>query len=151
MTDIASIEKRSQMMSGIRSKNTKPEIIIRSALHRKGLRYRIHVKSLPGSPDIVLKKFKAVIFVNGCFWHGHPCHLFKIPSSKIEFWKNKIYRNKDIDTKSIESLLKLGWKVCLIWECAIKGKTKLDFQTLIDSCVEWIYSGNGMLQITGNK
>nr|WP_307190518.1 very short patch repair endonuclease [Bathymodiolus platifrons methanotrophic gill symbiont] len=93
---MVSRKKRSQMMAGIKGKDTKPELLIRKALHKKGFRYKLHDKSLSGKPDMVFPRYKSLIFINGCFWHGHDCHLFKWPSSKSEFWKEKITKNKEI-------------------------------------------------------
>ncbi len=138
MTDIVSADVRSQMMSGIQGKNTKPELMIRRALHQKGLRYRLHVKSLPGKPDLVFPKYKAVIQINGCFWHGHDCYLFKWPSTHSTFWKDKILGNKERDRLNRIELEKLGWSILTIWECAIKGKYKLPFDVLINRTCEWL-------------
>ena len=106
-------------MSKIGGKNTKPEILVRKFLFSKGFRYRINVKTLPGKPDIVLPKYKTVIFVNGCFWHGHNCKKGKLPSSNIDFWRGKISNNKLRDDKNSDLLIKLGWKVIIIWQCEI--------------------------------
>ena len=111
MSDIFSSQKRSDIMSKISGKNTKPEILVRKFLFSKGFRYRINVKTLPGKPDIVLPKYKTVIFINGCFWHGHNCKKGKLPSSNIDFWKEKISNNKSRDDKNSDLLVKLGWKV----------------------------------------
>lgn len=119
MSDIFSFQKRSDIMSKIGGKNTKPEILVRKFLFSKGFRYRINVKTLPGKPDIVLPKYKTVIFVNGCFWHGHNCKKGKLPSSNIDFWKEKISNNKSRDDKNSDLLIKLGWKVIIIWQCEI--------------------------------
>lgn len=108
------------MMSGIRSKNTKPEIMIRKSLHHIGFRYRLHDDSLPGKPDIVLRKFKVAIFVNGCFWHMHSCGNFKFPKTQDKFWKEKLTKNKLRDQKVIEQLHEAGWRVFVIWECAVR-------------------------------
>ena len=127
MADIVSREKRSQMMSGIGAKNTKPEIAIRKLLHGAGYRFRLHAKSLPGKPDIVMKKYGTVIFVHGCFWHGHEnCHLFRLPKSRPEFWGLKIEGNHLRDAVNQQALLESGWKVLTIWECSIKGKGRLE-------------------------
>ena len=119
MSDIFSFQKRSDIMSKIGGKNTKPEILVRKFLFSKGFRYRINVKTLPGKPDIVLPKYKTVIFVNGCFWHGHNCKKGKLPSSNIDFWRGKISNNKLRDDKNSDLLIKLGWKVIIIWQCEI--------------------------------
>lgn len=119
MSDIFSFQKRSDIMSKIGGKNTKPEILVRKFLFSKGFRYRINVKTLPGKPDIVLPKYKTVIFVNGCFWHGHNCKKGKLPSSNTDFWRGKISNNKLRDDKNSDLLIKLGWKVIIIWQCEI--------------------------------
>ena len=119
MSDIFSSQKRSDIMSKISGKNTKPEILVRKFLFSKGFRYRINVKTLPGKPDIVLPKYKTVIFINGCFWHGHICKKGKLPSSNIDFWKEKISNNKSRDDKNSDLLVKLGWKVIIIWQCEV--------------------------------
>lgn len=121
MVDIVDAATRSRMMSGIRSRNTKPEIRVRQFLHRQGFRFRLHVRELPGKPDIVLPRYRAVIFVHGCFWHGHDCHIFKIPKTRTEFWQGKIARNRTNDEKSREKLLASGWRVGIVWECAIRN------------------------------
>lgn len=124
--DNVSKEKRSQIMSKIRGKNTTPEIKVRSLLHRLGFRFRIHKKNLPGKPDIVLAKYKAVIFVNGCFWHGHQgCKISKIPKSNTDFWTNKIQRNIEHDELNIAKLLDAKWRVLVIWECEINREHEL--------------------------
>jgi DNA mismatch endonuclease Vsr len=136
-------------MSGIKGKNTKPEIRVRKALYSRGFRYRLHVKGLPGKPDIVFGKRKAVIFIHGCFWHGHDCHLFKWPSTRQEFWRQKINRNREKDAESEALLSEAGWRILTIWECALKGKTRLDFEPLIDDISEWIVSGDTDREIEG--
>lgn len=114
-------EQRSNCMKNIRSKNTTPELIVRKFLYNRGYRYRLHYKKLPGKPDIVLRKFNTVIFINGCFWHGHKnCSEAKKPKSNSEFWKTKIVSNQQRDMKNIESLSKLGWRVLTIWECQLQ-------------------------------
>jgi DNA mismatch endonuclease (patch repair protein) len=138
MADVVDAKTRSRMMSGIKGKNTKPEIHIRSLLHRAGFRFRIHVDSLPGKPDIVLKHYRAVIFVNGCFWHAHHCHLFKLPSTRPEFWQQKINGNRERDASNIRKLTDSGWRVLTVWECAMKGKQKLGEADLVERIVKWI-------------
>lgn len=147
MADVVSVSKRSVMMAGIRSKNTTPEKTIRSVLHRLGFRFRNHDKSLPGKPDIVLRKYNAVLFVHGCFWHSHSCHLFKLPSSKTEFWRAKLGGNIERDRIVIEALQLLGWRVGVVWECALKGKKKLDIGIVGLRLEKWLRSGRGYLEI----
>lgn len=138
------------MMSGIRGKNTKPEMILRRGLHALGFRYRLHDKTLPGKPDMVFPGRKAVLFANGCFWHGHDCHLFKWPSSRIEFWQTKIFRNREIDDAAADALIKLGWRVGTIWECALKGRTRLPLEDVLGQCTAWLRSDAESLTIRGN-
>lgn len=119
--DVHDKETRSYNMSCIKGKNTKPEEIVRKYLFSKGLRYRKNDKKLPGTPDIVLPKYKTVIFVNGCFWHGHEgCCYFVVPKTNTEFWVNKIGTNKQRDNREINELRTLGWKVIVVWECQLK-------------------------------
>ncbi|MDP2413381.1 very short patch repair endonuclease [Daejeonella sp.] len=121
--DIWSKEKRSEVMSKIQSKNTKPEILLRKALFAKGYRYRIHGKYLPGKPDIILPKYKTAIFVHGCFWHYHKnCNEGRVPNTNSAFWQQKLTKNIDRDIVNQVSLLKLGWKVIIVWECEIEKK-----------------------------
>lgn len=136
-------------MSGIRSKNTKPEILIRSGLHRRGFRYRLHDKKLSGKPDLVLPKYNAVIFVHGCFWHGHDCHLFKWPKTRKQFWKNKIERNREVDRKAVERLRAEGWRVATVWECALKGKSRLEPMAVLDRLSRWLSSNRKVLTVHG--
>ena len=136
MADVLTSEQRRKCMSRIRSKNTKPEIIIRKFLFAHGFRFRINVKRLPGTPDIVLRKYQTVIFVNGCFWHGHEnCKTAHIPKSNVEFWTNKIGKNKKRDEKNKILLKNMGWTVITVWECQlkkdIKEKTLFDLETLL--------------------
>lgn len=121
--DTLTPEQRSLNMSRIHGRDTKPEVIVRKYLFAKGLRYRKNDKRFPGHPDIVFPKYKTVIFVHGCFWHGHEgCRYFRIPSSNVEFWEVKIRRNRERDKKDAAELEKLGWKVITVWECRIRRK-----------------------------
>jgi DNA mismatch endonuclease (patch repair protein) len=123
MTDVHTPEIRSFNMSRIKSKNTKPELIVRSFLFSKGFRYRLHKKNFPGKPDIVLSKYKAIIFIHGCFWHGHEgCQYYVIPETRTEWWKKKVYRTKQLDIQNRIKLEKEGWKIITIFECELKGK-----------------------------
>lgn len=121
MADIVDKATRSRMMAGIRGKDTKPEKLVRSALHRAGFRFRLHVADLPGKPDIVLPKYRTAIFVHGCFWHGHKCRNFKWPKTRKAFWKAKIEGNVARDRKAIGELRRSGWNVKVIWECRVGG------------------------------
>ena len=144
MVDLVTPEVRSRMMSGIRSKDTKPEWIVRRALHARGFRYRLHARDLPGHPDIVLPKHRAVIFVHGCFWHGHDCPLFRWPKTRPEFWLDKIGRNQANDKKHQAALQSLGWRVAIVWECALRSR--LDVGAML---AEWIGGGGSLYDNRG--
>lgn len=133
-------------MAGIKSKNTRPEIILRKLLHRMGFRYRLHVKHLPGTPDMVFPKYHAVIFMHGCFWHGHGCQLFKWPSSNKEFWKNKISFNMTRDVNNNIRLKEYGWRVGVIWECAIR-KSNYTGEEAAHQLATWLISDSDYLEV----
>lgn len=151
MTDIVDKATRSRMMSGIRGKNTKPELVVRKALFAKGLRYRLHDRRLPGKPDIVLPKYQAVIFIHGCFWHGHNCYLFKWPKTRKQFWKRKITRNRIVDKKAITNLRAEGWRVLTLWECSIKGRSDKSVEVVVKKVLKWIKSPKRIHQIAGKR
>jgi DNA mismatch endonuclease (patch repair protein) len=126
VTDRISRSHRSWNMSRIRGVNTKPELSVRSSLHRMGFRFRLHVKSLPGRPDIVLPKYRTVIFVHGCFWHRHPhCPYAYTPKSNTPFWETKLLRNVERDSQKVAQLLRLGWNVLTVWECQANNQSIL--------------------------
>lgn len=130
--DIWSKQKRSEVMSKIRGKNTKPELILRSQLFRHGFRFRIHQKNLPGKPDIVLAKYKTAIFVHGCFWHYHKdCKEGRIPSTNSKFWQEKLLKNIEKDEKHIAELKEMEWKVIVVWECEIEKNLVQTLEKLI--------------------
>ena len=137
MSDIYPSEKRSEIMSRISGKDTKPEQLVRKHLFASGFRYRKHDKKLPGTPDIVLAKYKTVIFVHGCFWHGHTCPRGTLPVTNREFWKKKIERTKQRDEENIEALKGAGWQVLIIWQCEISNK-KNHYQKMEKVCEEII-------------
>lgn len=147
MADIVSKETRSKMMSGIRGKDTKPELLIRKGLHRAGFRFSLHKKGLPGRPDLVFTKHNAVIFVHGCFWHQHSCHLFKMPSTRVEFWTAKFTRNVEVDARNIAKLKDMGWRIGIVWECAIKGQSTATIGEIVESCANWLVSGIPYLEL----
>ena len=151
MADIVSPVVRSRMMAGIRGRDTKPELVLRHGLHRQGFRYRLHVKDIPGKPDIVFPKYQAVLFANGCFWHGHDCHLFKWPSSRAEFWRSKITGNVARDKRVKESLLAAGWRVLTVWECAMKGPGRLAAGKVVARSAAWLRSTRQNNEIRGTK
>lgn len=134
MADIVAPEVRSRMMAGIGPKDTKPEMLIRRSLHAMGWRYRLHDRKLPGRPDLVFPGRKAVMLINGCFWHGHDCHLFRWPSTRVDFWYEKIGGNVRRDIAQRDQLLSAGWRVCDVWECALKGKQRLPVADVLAAC-----------------
>lgn len=150
MTDIVDKTTRSRMMSGIKGQDTKAELLIRKGLHNLGFRYRIHYKKLPGKPDIVFPKYKAIILINGCFWHGHHCHLFKWPSTRNEFWKTKIEGTMGRDKRNIAYYHESGWRVLVIWECALKGKTRIPIDQLLPQITSWLQFYPSSSEISGN-
>lgn len=136
-------------MAAIRGSHTKPELTIRKALHALGLRYRLHAKDLPGKPDLVFSRHRAAVFVNGCFWHQHDCHLFKWPATRDDFWRTKIGRNVENDARATAALSKLGWRVGIVWECALKGRTRLDEGDAMQRLATWIRSDEESITIRG--
>lgn len=149
MADIVSVATRSRMMSGIRSRNTAPELMVRRGLHAHGYRYRLHVKELPGSPDIVLPKWKTVLFVNGCFWHGHPCHLFRLPATRQEWWRAKIETNIKRDARITETLSSRSWKILTVWECAIRGRTARGIEETVSLIDQFVRSNANIGEVSG--
>lgn len=130
--DIVDAAVRSRMMSNVRGKDTKPEMMIRKFLHARGLRFRIHRRDLPGRPDLVLPQWKAAVLVHGCFWHGHRgCRYFKVPTTRIEFWSAKLAANASRDQASEAALAEIGWRVLVVWECAIRDHPEETLQALL--------------------
>ena len=126
MADVFSKTKRSEVMARITYKDTKPELKVRKYLHARGFRYSLHIKTLPGTPDIVLRKYKTAIQVRGCFWHQHSCRDGHIPKSRTDYWSKKLLRNKERDTQSDINLIALGWKLIVVWECELRSKERLE-------------------------
>ena len=149
MPDIVSQETRSRMMSGIRGRDTQPELVIRKALHARGFRYRLHAPDLPGRPDMVFPRHRAVILAHGCFWHGHDCGLFRLPGTRREFWEAKINRNRERDREVDRGLAADGWRRLAVWECAMRGRGRLAHQELISQVVEWLKGSDALLEIRG--
>lgn len=133
MADSHTKEQRSYNMSRVRGKDTKPELLVRRFLHKRGFRFRLHDKTLPGKPDIVLKKHRTVIFVHGCFWHGHDgCKYSLLPQTRREFWQQKIGRNKELDSVNQEKIRASGWKVITVWGCDLKKDFAVRLERLIE-------------------
>ena len=139
------------MMSGIRGRDTKPELLLRKGLHAMGFRYKLHDKSLPGKPDLVFPRYRAVIFVNGCFWHGHDCHLFKWPKSRKDFWREKIKSNIDRDRLVTSQLKEQGWRVLRVWECALKGRTRIGLDEVLEDSALWLLGQEQEKDIRGHE
>ncbi|QVM98589.1 DNA mismatch endonuclease Vsr [Pseudomonas sp. SORT22] len=141
MVDVVGPATRSRMMAGIKGKDTSPEVLIRKGLHARGFRFRLHAKELPGRPDLIFPRYKVVILVHGCFWHGHTCRYFKVPKTRPEFWLDKIGKNQARDALQIGLLRKAEWRVLVIWECAVRLMVKEKTSTLIDEISDWIKVG----------
>lgn len=138
MPDVVDAPTRSRMMSGIRRRDTKPELLIRKGLHARGYRYRLHPRTLPGKPDLAFPSRKAAIFIHGCFWHGHGCPLFKWPSTRAEWWRAKIEGNRARDRAVRAELAGMGWRQLRVWECALKGRQRRDPDALLDLVADWL-------------
>lgn len=149
--DIVTPAVRSRMMAGIRGKDTRPELVLRTALHRRGFRYRLHRRDLPGTPDLVFPGRKAVIFVHGCFWHGHDCHLFHWPQTRADFWRGKIGGNIARDRAQRQALAAAGWRIGTVWECTLKGRTRLPFPEVVDRCAVWLDTDERTLEVRGHE
>lgn len=137
MIDTVDKNKRSQVMSRVRSQNTRPELIIRKALYAQGIRYRLYRSNLPGKPDLCLGKYRAIIFIHGCQWHWHGCSRSRMPSTNTDYWKQKIACNQRRDQKHIRQLISMGWRILIIWECAIKKTSMAQTSLLIQ---EWLFN-----------
>ena len=140
MTDVLTPEQRRLNMSHIRGKDTKPEMLLRRELHARGFRFRLHRRDLPGCPDLVFPSLRAVVFVNGCFWHGHDCPMFRLPATRPEFWAAKIAGNRARDVRSLDGLAVAGWRVRVIWECELKGRARRPVDEVICEVAEWLGS-----------
>lgn len=140
MADRSNRAQRSWNMSRIRKRDTEAEMLLRRALHSLGFRYALHKKNLPGSPDIALTKYRTVIFVHGCFWHGHKCHRAKIPSTRTDFWTKKIEGNRARDERVERTLTALGWRVIVVWECALRGSKKIGPLVVARRCATFLHS-----------
>jgi DNA mismatch endonuclease (patch repair protein) len=140
---------RSRMMAGIRARGTQPETGLRKALFARGLRYRLNVAGLPGKPDLVFPGRNAVVFVHGCFWHGHDCPLFRWPATRPEFWRAKLEGNRERDKKTRQTLRAQGWRVGVVWECALKGAGRIGLDAVADRTAAWLRGEGASLNIRG--
>jgi DNA mismatch endonuclease (patch repair protein) len=150
MADVLTPEQRRLNMSRVRGRDTKPEMLIRRGLHARGFRYRVQDRSLPGRPDLVFPKHRAVILVHGCFWHGHDCPLFRLPATRPEFWAEKILANQERDQRSDKALRAMDWRTLTIWECSLKGPSRWPIDLLLDTCERFILGKERNLQISGS-
>lgn len=143
MADVLTPEQRQFNMSRIRGKDTKPEMLIRRGLHARGLRYRLHDRSLPGRPDLVFPKYRTAVFIHGCFWHAHGCALSKLPATRQDFWQAKLGANAARDQKAVDALRTGGWRVLVIWECALRGAARQKESVVLERAAGFI-EGTGM-------
>lgn len=149
MTDVLTPEQRKLNMSRIRSKDTKPEMLIRRGLHARGLRYKLHDRTLQGRPDLAFPKYKTVIFIHGCFWHSHGCNLSKQPATRQDFWMAKLTSNAERDHKAILSLQRAGWRTLVIWECALRGRGRLQLKQVLDAATSFLQGNSIFAEISG--
>ena len=148
--DIVSKEARSRIMSMVGQKNTGPEILLRSALHETGLRYRLHDRTLPGSPDLVFPRFRSVVFIHGCYWHSHGCHRSTVPKSRREFWEEKFRANRRRDARDAALLRERGWRVMIVWECALIGKHASEPKNVAERVRVWLAGVGEYGEVSGN-
>ena len=144
-------ETRSRIMARIGPKHTEPEMLLRTGLHKLGLRYRLHRRDLPGSPDLVFPQYKAVIFVHGCYWHSHGCYRSTIPKSARDFWLGKFAANRERDERNVQELLECGWRVMTVWECALKGKTAHPLCVYTEAAKKWLESSEPTADLVGGS
>lgn len=149
MADIVDKATRSRMMSGIRGRDTKIEILVRKALHARGLRYRTGVRALPGRPDIVLPRWRAAILVHGCFWHAHDCGLCRIPATRSQFWQEKLRGNAVRDQRNETALFEAGWRTAIVWECAVRGRGPQAVASVADQLVDWLRGPEKTIELRG--
>lgn len=136
-------------MSRIRGKDTKPEMLLRRGLHAAGLRFRLHLRNLPGRPDIVFPRYRAVIQVHGCFWHGHNCPMFRLPTTRPEFWAEKINGNRERDRRTADALRAAGWRLLTVWECCLKGPARRVAEEVVNHCAAFVRSGTQQEELAG--
>lgn len=141
---------RSKNMAAIKGRDTKPEMIIRRGLHARGFRFRLYDRKIPGKPDIVLRRFSALVDIRSCFFHGHDCALFNMPKTRTDFWSEKISANRSRDLRTLEAQQKLGWRVAVVWECSMRGNDKLGEDLVLDKLSAWLRTDEKSLEIGGN-
>lgn len=151
MADILTPKQRRLNMSRIRGRDTKPELLLRHGLHALGLRFRLHRKDLPGCPDMVFPRFRAVVFVHGCFWHGHLCPMFKMPKTRVSFWSSKINQNRIRDQTVEATLTQNQWRVLTVWECALRGPGRQPLETVLNAILGWLSLDDPIGTIRGTE
>lgn len=145
MVDVVDPATRSRMMSGIRAKNTRPELFLRKGLHALGFRYRLHVKDIPGKPDLVFPKYNALIQIHGCFWHGHGCNYCKPPATNPKFWQNKITENQLRDKRNLDKQIEAGWRCLIVWECAVRlSQRTVNVLDVVELSAQWLTAGSDL-------
>jgi DNA mismatch endonuclease (patch repair protein) len=151
MVDVLTADQRRLNMSRIRNADTGPELLIRRGLHIRRYRFRLHRKDLPGCPDITLPKYRSVILINGCFWHGHECPMFKIPETRKEFWIAKICKNRKRDAFVLSALAAMGWRTFVLWECSVKGPGRKPLDAIMNEIEAWLVGNDARGTITGSR
>lgn len=149
MTDVLTPDQRRLNMKRIKGKDTKPEMLLRRSLHAAGFRFRLHVKQLPGCPDLVFPRYHAVVQIHGCFWHGHNCPLFRLPATRTEFWETKISGNQDRDRLAANALQTAGWRILTVWECSLRGPSRLPIDEVLKRCTSFIKGNSATENIVG--
>ena len=149
VVDVLTPAQRQLNMSRIRGRDTSPELLLRKALYSCGLRYRLHVRTPPGRPDIVLQRYRAVLQVHGCFWHGHDCPMFKIPATRPEFWKEKIDGNRKRDQRTFRELQQDGWRIATVWECSLRGPARRTADEVARLCHSFLNGNRSDVEISG--
>lgn len=149
MSDTLTSAQRSLRMANIRRRNTTPELTVRRLVHGLGFRFRTCIPSLPGSPDLVLRRWNCAIFVHGCFWHGHSCYLFRLPSTRSQWWAEKIAANRARDATKEAELLASGWRVITVWQCALSGRDKLSAEALSSKLNRFIRAKSTRAEVRG--
>lgn len=150
MADVLTPAQRRLNMSRIRGRDTKPEMVIRRGLHARGLRFRLHDRSLPGRPDLVFPRHHAVVFVHGCFWHAHGCPLSKLPATREDFWRQKLQANAARDRNAIARLHAAGWRVLVVWECALRGAGRSEVPAVLDRAAAFLRGGDPHMELAGS-
>jgi DNA mismatch endonuclease, patch repair protein len=149
MADVLTQEQRRLNMSRIKGRDTKPERQLRSALHGMGLRFRLHRRDLPGRPDIVFSRQRTLIFVHGCFWHAHGCSYSVLPATRTEFWQKKLAGNRERDERVIDALRNMGWRVIVVWECALRGRSRHSMEKICGRICRFLIGSRRILEVTG--